>query len=92
LSCNQHKTNIMKTIKSNKNEILEFLIDFEINYYEIRRVNIECKMLSKIINEMYNSILLNKSYFKDQFVKDISDLYIAIENDNLSLFTKKYYI
>ena len=82
----------MTTIKSNKNEILEFLIDVQINYNEIKKVNIECKMLSNIINEMYNTILSNKSYFKNQFDKDLSDLYIAIENDNLSLFTKKYYI
>ncbi len=82
----------MTTIKSNKSEILEFLIDFQINYNEIKKVNIECKMLSNIINEMYNTILSNKLYFKNKFEKDLSDLYIAIENDNLSLFTKKYYI
>tara|TARA_R110000737_G_scaffold166348_1_gene193508 strand:- start:239 stop:487 length:249 start_codon:yes stop_codon:yes gene_type:complete len=82
----------MITIKSNKEEILDFLIDVEINYTEMKKVNIECKMLSNIINEMYNSILSNKSYFKKQFSNDLRDLYIAIENDNLSLFTKKYYI
>tara|TARA_R110000737_G_scaffold53500_3_gene75119 strand:- start:1561 stop:1809 length:249 start_codon:yes stop_codon:yes gene_type:complete len=82
----------MRTIKINKNEILDFLIDVQINYNEIKKVNIECKMLSNIINEMYNTILSNKSYFKNEFDKDLSNLYIAIENDNLSLFTKKYYI
>ena len=82
----------MTTIKSNKNEILDFLIDVEINYNEIKKVIIECKMLSNILNEMYNTVLTSNEYFKNKFYKDLSDLYIAIENDNLSLFTKKYYI
>lgn len=82
----------MKTIKENKEDILNFLIDVEINYNEIKRVNIECKTLSNILNEMYINARTYNEYFKNEFYKDLSNLYFAIEKDNLSLFTKKYYI
>ena len=82
----------MRDLSNNKEDILDFLIDVEINYNEIKKVNIEDRILSNIFNEMYNTIVLNKSYFKNQFNKDLNNLYIAIENNNLSLFTNKYYV
>ena len=82
----------MKNLSNNKEDILDFLIDVEINYNEIKKVIIECKMLSNILNEMYNTVLTSNEYFKNKFYKDLSNLSVAIEKDNLSLFTNKYYI
>ena len=84
----------MKTIsqQDNNNELLDFLIDFEINFHEANKVIIECKRVSKFVKEIYNRALTDSEYINSEFSKDVQLLYTAIDRDNISLFIKQYYV
>lgn len=69
----------MKTITT-RQEILDFLIDVEINPKEVLKHKIKNEWLSKELNSMLESLLLDDDYNRNDFNNDLQILTINVTN------------
>ena len=58
-------------ILEKRNDILDFLVDVEINPKNILKVNIKNEWLSKTLNSMLESYLLDVEYNRNDFNADL---------------------
>lgn len=70
---------IMKII-STRQEILDFLIDVEINPKDVLKHEIKNEWLSKELNSMLELLLLDDSYYRNDFNNDLKVLTRNVTN------------